>query len=251
MNEIGVELEKLGFDTLWAGGLVQSLDSFAELVRGTQQARVASAIIAVDRFGSDEVAGLYTALERTDPGRLVVGLGGAHGPRPLATLDAYFDRLDGSVPVTARIMAALGPRMLDLARRRTGGAFPVLVTPEYTASARRLLGDDTTLAVDQMVTLADDPDRARTVGRGPLGFLSRMPAYQANFRRMGFADDEIETMADRLVDALIAWGDPPSVAARLRRHLDAGADHVTVSVVADDPETSVEQLRALAPLLII
>jgi probable F420-dependent oxidoreductase len=250
MNEIGVELEKLGFATLWTGGPVESLDPSAELVRATHQARVASGVIAIGGFGSDEVVRVHSALERSDPGRVLIVLGGARGPKPLATLNAYLDRLEGSVPITARIMAALGPRMLDLARRRTSGAFPVLVTPEYTASARGLLGDDTTLTVNQVVTLADDPDRARTAGRGPLGFLSRMPAYQANFRRMGFADDEIETVADRMVDALIAWGDPPSVAGRLRRHLDAGADHVTVNVIADTPEASVEQLRALAPLLI-
>jgi DNA-binding CsgD family transcriptional regulator len=98
---------------------------------------VASGIISVDRFGADEVSALYTGLQATHPGRFVVGLGGAHGPHPLQTLTSYLDRLE-AVPATARVMAALGPKMLDLARRRAAGAFPVLVTPGYTAGARSL-----------------------------------------------------------------------------------------------------------------
>jgi probable F420-dependent oxidoreductase len=157
----------------------------------------------------------------------------------LETLTAYLDRLDqlGSVPATARLLAALGPRMLDLARQRTAGALPYLVTPEYTAEARARLGDDTTLAIQQSVVLETDPKRARDLARGPLGFLSAVPAYQANFRRMGFSAEEITQLADRLVDAVVAWGDLDAVASRIAAHQRAGADHVAVGVIPESPET--------------
>jgi probable F420-dependent oxidoreductase len=169
-------------------------------------------------------------------------------PRPFATLGAYLDRLDAAgVASTARIMAALGPRMLDLARERASGALPVLVTPDYTAWARERLGDDRTLAVQQFVAPEADPARARSLARGPLGFLANAPAYQASFRRMGFTDQEITERGDRLVDALVAWGEPASIAAHLPQHLDAGADHVIISPVTDPADPlSVEPWRKLA-----
>src|SRR5207302_7181977 len=115
------------------------------------------------------VSSLFSDVEASHPGRLVVGLGGAHGQKPFDTLTNYLDRLD-AVPAASRVLAALGPRMLRLASERSAGAYPVLVTPDYTAEARRELGDDTTLALDQLTVLEDDPDRARAIARGPLGF---------------------------------------------------------------------------------
>src|SRR5204863_285245 len=188
------------------GGPLAGLGRIAEVIRATSRAKVASGIIAVDRFASAEVADLYAQVEASHPGRLVVGLGGAHGPEPLATLSAYLDRLDGAgVPASERVLAASGPRMLELARRRASGVLPVLVTPEYTARTRQRLGGDIALAVEQLVVVDADPDRARAIARGPFGFLGSLPQYQANFRRMGFTDDEIATQADHLVDALVAW----------------------------------------------
>jgi probable F420-dependent oxidoreductase len=249
--DTAVELEELGYPTIWlTGGPLQSLSQIADLVRATKRARVASAIISVDRFGAAEVSALYTDLQATHPGRFVVGLGGAHGPNPLQTLTAYLDRLD-PVPATARVMAALGPKMLDLARDRAAGAFPVLVTPGYTASARSRLSDDTTLAIEQLVVVETDPQQARAIARGPLGFLGKVPAYQASFRRMGFTDEEIAPLADRLVDALIPWGDADSVAAAVSRQLQAGADHVAISVTTDPSQAqSLTPWRQLAERLI-
>lgn len=245
---LATRLEQLGYTTLSTGGPIESLDPFRELVRATRHVRVAGSIISVDRFDADQVAALYRDLESATPGRLVVGLGGAHGPEPMATLNAYLDRLDAaSVPASARIMAALGPRMLDLARDRAAGALPVLVTPEYTAQARGRLGDDRNLAVEQLVVVETDPQRARALARGPLEFLGELPAYQANFRRMGFTQDEIDQRADRLVDRLVAWGDPASIAPRLNEQLQAGADHVLISLIAEPTDAhSVEPWRRLA-----
>jgi probable F420-dependent oxidoreductase len=141
--------------------------------------------------------------------------------------------------------------MLDLARERTAGAFPVLVTPGYTASARSRLGGDTALAVSQLVVLETDPQRARAIARGSLGFLASLPAYQASFRRMGFADEEIAELGDRLLDAVVPWGDADTVAAAISRQLRAGADHVAISVTTDAPQaTSLGPWRELAERLI-
>lgn len=246
-----VELEKLGVKTVWlSGGPLENLGQVAAVVRATEQVRVATGILAVDRFASDEVAALYSDLEATHPGRFVVGLGGAHGAKPLQTLNAYLDRLD-AVPLADRVLAALGPRMLDLASERAGGALPVLVTPEYTAQARVRLGADTALVVEQLVVVDAGAERARAAARVPLSFLSQSPAYRANFRRMGFTDDEIFQLADRLVDALVPWGDATAVAAHITGHLQAGADHVAVLVVAGAPDTPLmDSWRELTGMLL-
>jgi probable F420-dependent oxidoreductase len=249
-----VELERLGYSTIWlTGGPLSSLRQIADVVRTTSDVRVASGIISVDRFDATDVAALHAELEASHPGRFVVGLGGAHGPQPLPTLNAYLDELDelGAVPASARIMAALGPRMLDLARNRAAGAFPVLVTPEYIAEARARLGGDTTLAVEQLVVVETDPDRARAIARGPLGFLGTAPGYIRSFRRIGFTDHEITGLANRLVDALVSWGDVDSIAAHVAAQREAGADHVAISVITDSADTvPVDQLCRLAAALI-
>jgi probable F420-dependent oxidoreductase len=243
-------IEEFGFSTIWVtGGPLSGLEQLAGAVRATTKPKVASGILSVDRFSAAEVLALYDDLEGTDPGRFVVGLGGAHGSNPLQTLEAYLDRLDG-VSVTARVLAALGPRMLDLARRRAAGALPVLITPEYTAQARARLGDDTTLAVEQFVVLDRDPDRARQIARRTLGFLSTVPVYPASFRRMGFTNDEIATLADHLVDALVVWGDYDVVRSRVAEHVAAGADHVALSVLTATPDSPpIDEWRRLAGLL--
>ena len=252
--QAAVELERLGYSTIWlTGGPLSSLGQIADVVRATSDVRVASGIISVDRFAATDVAALHAELEATHPGRFVVGLGGAHGPQPFPTLNAYLDELDqlGSVPASARLMAALGPRMLDLARDRAAGAFPVLVTPEYIAEARARLGGDTTLAVEQLVVVETDPDRARAIARGPLGFLGTAPGYIRSFRRIGFTDDEITGLADRLVDALVPWGTVEAIAAHVAAQREAGADHVAISAITDSADTvPVDQLRQLAAALI-
>jgi probable F420-dependent oxidoreductase len=247
------ELERLGYPTVWlTGGQTESLDQVAAAVRATGRIRVATGVLAVILYDADAVRALYADLEASDPGRLVVGLGGAHGPRPFATLGAYLDRLDepGGVPVDRRVLAALGRQMLGLARDRSSGAFPVLVTPDYTRDARTTLGADTTLAIEQMAVIETDPDLARTLARGRLGFLGSLPQYQASFRRMGFSEEDVTGLGDRLVDALVAWGDADTVAARLRAHTDAGADHVAVSVLSDSDAPPIAEWAALAERLL-
>jgi probable F420-dependent oxidoreductase len=242
-----VELERLGYSTVWlTGGQTESLDQVAAAVHATERVRIATGIIGVTRFPAADVLALHADLAASHPGRFVVGLGGAHGAKPFDILNAYLDEIAPAIPASEIVLAALGPRMLGLARERASGAYPVLVTPEFVGQARETLGDDTTLAIDQLVVVDADPARARTTARQPLGFLGTMPAYQANFRRMGFSEEEISGQADRLVDALVAWGEPEDIAAHVEALQAAGADHVAVSVVAAPGASLVDGYRQLA-----
>jgi probable F420-dependent oxidoreductase len=244
-----VQLEGLGFSTIWlTGGPMSHLGQVSEVVQATSTARVATGIISVDRFPAADVAELYAELEGLAPGRFVAGLGGAHGADPLGTLNGYLDELE-SVPVSRRVLAALGPRMLRLARDRAAGAFPVLITADYARQARAVLGDDTTLAVEQLAVVETDPERARRLAHQPLDFLGRLPGYQASFRRQGFSEGEVQALDDRLLDGVIAWGDAAALAGRAAALAGAGAEHVAFSLLSDDPALSLDQWQALAAAL--
>ena len=183
---------------------------------------------------------------------LVDRIEGAQYERPLARMRAFLDDLDAAevpVPVDERVIAALGPKALALAGERTAGTHPYLVTPEHTATARAALGDDAIVAPEQGLVLETDPDKARPIARE---FLSRYivaPNYTNNWRRLGFGDDDLaDGGSDRLVDALIAWGDEDALAARVQAHRDAGASHVCVQVLTDQsPAFPREEWRRLAP----
>lgn len=253
-RDAAAEVEALGFSMIWIpGGQLDTLDRIAELIRATTTIAVAPGIIPVDRYPAAAVARLYAELESSTPGRFVVGLGGPQQPRPLATLGRYLDELDAAdppVPARRRILAALGPRKLGLARERTAGAVPLLVNAEYTAQARDVLGARSMLIIDQMVVLDTDPGRARETARGPLRFLSGVAGYRASFARMGFTEAEIDGCSDRLVDELVAWGDPPVIIDRVRAHQAAGADQVALVVLSDGVQPGpLAAARLLAPVL--
>lgn len=251
-------LEDLGYATIWlAGPSITGVEQVRNVVAATRSVQIAGGVISVDQFDAAEVAAWHAEIDAAHPGRFIVGLGGAHGPKPLQTLTSYLDALDTvppTVPPTARVLAALGPRMLQLARERAAGAYPLLVTPDYTARARWLLGEDAALVVGQFVVVDSDPQRARALARGPLGSMTAGAGsgYAANLRRMGFAEEEVAQLSDRLVDAVVAWGDVDTVAARIVEHLRAGADQVALSVLSADPPGAlpVQQWRQLARALI-
>jgi probable F420-dependent oxidoreductase len=242
---VAAELEELGYDTLWlAGGQGNNLPQITEVVRGTSRIQVASGILSVDRVPSAAVASAYTELPA---GRFVVGLGGAHGARPLATLGDYLDEIEDVVPPSARILSALGPRMLELARDRASGAYPYLVTTDYVASAREILGAGPQLAVLMNVVAETDVAAVReSVRGGSLKFLAGVPGYAANFRRMGFTDADIADRSDRLVDGLTVWGDFDAVVERLREYRAAGADQVVLPLDTVPREWWPELVKALA-----
>jgi probable F420-dependent oxidoreductase len=247
-------LEEFGYSAIWLrGGQIDSLDRIAEVVGATKAVPVVPGIISVDVYAPGEVSRLYADLQDRAPGRFIAGLGGPQVPRPLRPLHDYLDRLDqGEPPVPAgrRILAALGPRKLEIARDRAAGAVLLLVTPDYVRTARRILGTEATLVVSQLVALQADAARAREAARGPLRFLSGVPGYRASFARMGFTASDIDGLSDELVDRLVAWGSTDTITARVNEYRQAGADHVALTVLDDDHEPAVDSARQLARSLL-
>lgn len=241
-------LEEAGCSALWmTGGLSDPFERVADLLGATSQVTVATGILSIWTMSPDEVATGVRSLPDADRRRFLLGLGVSHAQlvdrgaagryrRPLTQLRAYLDGLDATGPVTAgrhgRVLAALGPKMLELAATRAAGAHPYLTTVDHTADARRILGPDSFLAPTQMVVLDANPDTARAVARRHLAMYLGQPNYVNSWLRLGFTEDDVtDGGSDRLVDALVMWGDPERVAARLREHLAAGADHVAVQML--------------------
>ncbi|MDR7382243.1 TIGR03620 family F420-dependent LLM class oxidoreductase [Promicromonospora iranensis] len=250
--EEAAEAERLGISTLWLpGGQLESLEPLVELLRATEKVAVAPAIIPLDLHGAADVARLVSLLDDGEAARFVAGFGASQREaRPLAGLRAFLDELDATgvpVPAGRRLVAALGPRKLELARERAAGAIMMLVTPGVTSRAWEILGPDATLVVHQPVVLDTDVDRGRQTVRGMLGFLLNVGGYAANMRRMGFGDRDIADVSDELVDAVATVGDADAIVAGVRAHLDAGADHVALSVLSDGTQPGpIEVARAVA-----
>lgn len=244
------ELEKLGYSALWiAGGQIDSLNRITEVVTATATVPVVPGIIPVDVYPPGDVTRLYADLQARAPGRFIAGLGGPQVPRPLRPLNDYLDQLDRGgppVPASRRILAALGPRKLELARERAAGAVLQLVTSDYTRAARRILGPEPILVVSQVVVLETDASRAREAARGPLRFLSGVAGYRASFSRMGFTAIDIDSLSSDLADKLVAWGDTGTITARVDEHLQAGADHVALTVLDNGRHTAIDAARQLA-----
>jgi probable F420-dependent oxidoreductase len=248
------ELAELGFDTLWLGGSPPAdLAQVERLLATTTRLVVATGIVNVWEAPADTVAASY---RRIASDRLLLGIGVGHRiavgdayVRPYEKLAGYLDDLDaGGVPAAARALAALGPRVLRLAADRTAGAHPYLVTPEHTARAREILGAGPLLVPEHKVVLETDPATARSIGRERLAPYLKMENYTNNWRRLGFTDDDLAAGgSDRLVDAMVAWGDEEAIRARVAEHLAAGADQVAVQVLNPDKPAT---LRRLAPALV-
>jgi probable F420-dependent oxidoreductase len=176
--------------------------------------------------------------------------------KPLSAMRRYLDAMDaapfvavGPTTPPQRVIAALGPKMLELARTRTAGTHPYLVTPELTAKARDGIGPDGLVASEVGVVLETDPATARGIARAALATYLGLPNYANNWKRQGFTDDDLAGGgSDRLVDALFAWGDEAAVAKRVQEHRDAGADHVCLQVLGAAPGSfPLEGWRRLAP----
>jgi probable F420-dependent oxidoreductase len=231
-------IESLGFSALWRSGNLPMLDV---AVRATTGIPVATGIIPVDSVPAADVIATYESLQRDHPGRFIVGLGGAHGARPLETLNAYLDELDtAGVPVASRVLAALGPNMLALARDRANGAYPFLVTPSYVTDARAALGADKALAVLLMVVPTTDREAARRAVATPLEFRTQVGGYRRNLLRQGFSDSDIANVSDWLLDGIATWGDLDSIAARVAEYRAAGADQVVLRLLGADDEQAWE-----------
>jgi probable F420-dependent oxidoreductase len=234
-------VETLGYSTLWRSGNLPMLDV---AVRATKSIPIATGIIPVSEVPAADVIAAYQSLERDHPGRFIVGLGGARNAHPLETLNTYLNELDAAgVPAGSRVLAALGPNMLALAKDRANGAYPFLVTPSYVTGARAALGGDRLLAVLLMVMPVTDREEARRAAAVPLDFLAKVGGYRRNLLRQGFSESDIDDVSDRLLDAITAWGSVDAIAARVAEYRAAGADQVVLRILGvDDLATWRERL---------
>jgi probable F420-dependent oxidoreductase len=246
------EIEELGWPTFWITETVgREAFTFAALLLGaTRRLTVATGIASI--WGRDALTASAAQKTITEAygDRFVLGLGvshqvvveGARGQRyekPYAAMRDYLDAMDAApfrsaLPGTPprRLLAALGPRMLELSATRADGAHPYLTTPQHTAEARQLLGDGPVLAPEQVVVLEPAAEPARARARATLERYLTLPNYRASLQRQGFTEDDLAGGgSDRLVDALVAWGDEEAVRGRVQQHLDAGADHVCVQLL--------------------
>lgn len=248
------EIEALGYGAVWVGGSPPAALSWVEpILQATTTLCVATGIVNIWSAPAQRVAESFHRIEAAYPGRFLLGIGVGHAEmiseyrKPYNALVEYLDRLDDyGVPANRRVVAALGPRVLGLSARRSAGAHPYLTTPEHTARARELIGPSAFLAPEHKVVLTTDSARARTVGRQALDMYFNLANYRNNWKRLGFTDDEVSRPgSDRLVDAVVAYGTPDAIAARLNKHLLAGADHVPIQVLTED-DNLVSALTELA-----
>ena len=229
------------------------------LLDATRSVAIATGILNIWMQDPEEVARESNA--RWESGRFVLGLGASHAAlveqyaRPYSAMREYLDALDAAtppVPDGARLLAALGPKMVALSGDRAAGAHPYLVTPEHTRSAREILGPDAVLAPELGVVLDGDVARGRERAREHVADYLELPNYANSMRRMGFTDDDLrDGGSDRLVDGVVAVGDEEAIRARVEEHLDAGADHVCIQVVGPMGQPLPrETWRQLAPVLL-
>ena len=251
-------LDEQGWDALWFGEAYgrEAFSAATLYLDASTRMAVATGIASI--YGRDAVAANAASrlLEELHPGRFLLGLGVSHAPlverlrghtygKPLAAMRDYLDALDNATFAAAggkvappRLLAALGPKMLELARDRAEGAHPYLVTPEHTARARATLGEGPLLAVEQAVVLSNDPDVVRERAHWHLEIYTGLPNYRNNWFREGFTEaDAVRGGSDRLKAALVVGGNEQAVLDRVQQHLDAGADHVCLQVLGADAFT--------------
>ena len=264
--EAAAELDELGYTGIWipdVGGDV--LGAVETLLGATSSAVVATGILNVWMHEPAEVAARQAAWNDDWKRRFLLGLGVSHAPlidhehpgrynKPLSKMVEYLDGLDGAAepyPVDARVLAALRPRMLQLARDRAAGAHPYFVPPEHVARAREILGAGAMIGVELAVVLDHDPASARATARRHTAVYVGLPNYANNLREFGFGDNDFANLgSDRLVDAIVAWGGLDAIVTRVQAMRDAGADHVCIQVIRDDNEVPRAEWRELASALV-
>lgn len=234
------DIEALGYGAIWAGGSPPAdLDWVEPLLAPTEKLQLATGIVNIWSAAAGPIAESFHRIDKAYPGRFLLGVGVGHPEavteykKPYDALAEYLDKLDEyGVPKDRRVVAALGPQVLKLSARRSAGAHPYLTTPEHTAQARELVGPDAFIAPEHKVVLTTDAAQARAVGRKALEIYLNLANYLNNWKRLGFTDADVaKPGSDALVDAVVAYGSTDAIAARLKQHLAAGADHVPVQVL--------------------
>ncbi|GGG14392.1 hypothetical protein GCM10007304_30540 [Rhodococcoides trifolii] len=257
-SDLASTVEQLGFGTLWIGGSPDADLAIVETaLEATTSLTVATGIVNIWSADAREVAASYHRLAERFPGRFLLGIGTGHPEatkeykKPYAAMVEYLDVLDEEgVPAEGRVLAALGPRVMQLAADRSAGAHPYLTIPEHTRGAREILGPDKILAPEHKLVLEADPERAREIGRPPVNnpYL-HLRNYTNNLERLGYSPEEIaDGGSDRLIDALVAHGSETDIVDAVTEHLTAGADHVALHVLPDDKDPS-DDLRRLAEVI--
>jgi probable F420-dependent oxidoreductase len=245
--EAAAELEELGYGTAWLGRAEGNLVLAEALLDATSRLVVGTSIVSIWMYDPPLVAASYRRVSDRHGDRLLVGLGVGHAPaveatgqqyvRPVQTMQRYLDELDAGepgIPKDARALAALGPRMLQVAAQRSAGALPYLTPPEHTRRAREILGARPLLVAEQKVVLDANPASARALARRGIARYFTLPNYTSNLKRFGFTDEDmVGGGSDRVIDAIVAWGDVDAIARRIGEHLDAGADQVAIQVLTD------------------
>jgi probable F420-dependent oxidoreductase len=272
-KETAQELEELGYGALWFGEAFgrEALTNAGLLLAAIKRMVIATGIANIYARDATATASGQKTLAEAYPNRFLLGLGVSHVPlvellrghrydnKPVATMHAYLDAMDKAPyqsvsPPTkpARVLAALGPKMLELSGKRADGAHPYNVNPEHTAEARKILGPQPYLCPEQAVLLETDPDKARAIGRAFLGLYVTLPNYTNNFLRLGFSEGDFKDGgSNKLIDAIIAWGDLTAIRKRIDEHHAAGADHVCIQVLTADPKgLPLREWRELAPALL-
>ncbi|MFD3809548.1 LLM class F420-dependent oxidoreductase [Rhodococcus sp. NPDC058639] len=262
------ELDDLGYTRLWtSGGFGEGVPPvYGEVLDATTRLGVASGIVSIWHAEPADVAATVARFEEEHPGRFLLGVGTSHAPvvdakaahtytKPYSHMVEYLDALDAAqppVPADRRVLAALGPRMLALSATRAAGAHPYFVPAEHTAQAREILGTGPLLAPEVAVVLESDETTARGIAREYMrGYLS-LPNYSNNLLRLGYTEDDVAGGgSDRLMEALIPWGDLDRVVAGIEKHYSAGADEVAIQVLTADPNAfPAAEYRELASALI-
>lgn len=275
LNEAVAELEELGYPALWFGEALgrEAFVNASLLLGSTRGLKVGTGIANVYVRDATAAKGAANALAEAYPERFVLGLGVSHRPllemrglnsgaedsgSPLADMRRFLEALDeapynGPTPQSAppRLLAALGPKMLELSRDSVDGAHPYLTTPAHTTSARETLGEEPLLVPEQAVVLAEDREEAMERGREHLQMYLRLPNYRKSWLREGFTEEDLANGgSERLVEGLVAWGSEEHALERIREHLQAGADQVLVQVIAPDNASLRRDWRRLAPVLL-
>jgi probable F420-dependent oxidoreductase len=266
------ELESLGVRALWIPESLGSKEIFAHvglLLAASDRLVIASGIANIWARDATAMANGQRTLAEAYPGRFLLGVGVSHAPvvkmrgasyeKPVEYMGRYLDAMDkapftGAAPTEppSRVLAALGPRMLRLAAERTIGAHPYFVPVEHTTLARKELGAGPLLAVEQAAVLSTDPTVARATARKHMKRYLALDNYANNLKRIGWSDSDLANEgSDKLVDAIVVWGDARAIRARVETHLANGADHVCLQVLrADIAAHPLTEWRALAPALV-
>ena len=248
------DLEEMGYDTLWIPGGFDDkvLEDVSRLLAATQKAVIATGILNLWKYEPAEVADWFAGLSDAHKARTMIGIGISHSAligedysRPLANTRKFLEGLEAAgMAMDNTSLAALGPKMVALSGEKTAGAHPYLVDPEHSRQARAILGPGKLLAPEQGVAFGATIEEARATAAAGVGFYKGLPNYRNNWLRLGIPQEDIDSVSDRLIDELFAWGGMDKIVERVKAHHDAGADHVCLQVIRGAQGGDIAGLRA-------